>query len=476
MAKAPEYEYNAKSRQIAWKLDIYFDGASSDPVSITKENFLISANVLEEACASSRNPWGDVSANELTASIRNLNDIFNPSNADGPYYQKIRTGVKVAVYIRPFTPDHDDTASHEELSQYMHETLSQHTHEEIHHMGSADPEYDWDEFGVFYVADWVTKSGGLTADITCYDKIGDILGAPKVKLKVMRATTQDAFIQAFFDSLFVPVVIDSALSRDLPYGYHVGENKDFLNNVSAGMNMWFFCDHLGAIHARYMRNRLQVAHTITDNDQIINISAQHALVMDYDGIQVYWKVPQVTEADTVLQVRNTTIPADGMAVTSQVFTKKPVVDLTMSRIIQSNKAFLKSHLSSAIDMDYEVVNNDGIDFTGSIEVYGRVIETSDTVYTTDGVNLLKLNNDFVQTREQFDSVKAFLNAYVSGIVPLIEIDVRGNPQFEIGQKIHVDSTRFNTLFDGVLIRQELKYDGGMTGTITLMNSRILEVT
>lgn len=473
--RAPEEAYNAKSRRIEWKLDIFFNGATQDPVSIVRDNFLISAEVLEEASASSNTPWGNVSANELTASIRNEGDIFNPTNTSGPYYGKIKIGLKIAVYIRPAVAARDDIARQSELVNYTHEQLAEHTHEEIRHMGSTDPEYDWDPFGVFYAADWITKAGGLTAEITCYDKISDVLGAARVKMKVFRSISKGDFIQNFFDVVSVPVVIDSALSDVLPFGYHTKTNKDFLNNVSAGMNLWLFCDHYGQVQARYMRHQLYPTHTITDNDQIVDISAQQGIMTDYDGIQLYWKVPQLSDSIEILAVRNLIIPVDKLEVVSQVFTKQPVADVLYAKLTQSNKATVVWHEANSIDLNYKVTNNDRIEFSSTLTFFGRVVETADTVVADEGSNLLKLDNIYVQTQEQFNSMKRFLRAWVSGIPPLIEITVRGNPQFEIGQKIHVESERFNTSFDGVVVRQKLHYDGGMSGTLTLMNSRILEV-
>lgn len=473
--RAPEEAYNAKSRRIEWKLDIFFNGAYQDPVSIVRDNFLVSAEVLEETNASSNTPWGNVSANELTAVIRNENDIFNPTNSAGPYYNKIKVGVMIKAFVRPVPNDRDDVARHEELEQYTHEFLAEHTHDEIHHMGQTDPEYDWDPIGVFYLADWITRSGGLTAEVAAYDKISDVLGAAKVKMKVLRNITKKDFIQTFFDTLNTPIVIDSALLDSLPFGYHVKTNKDFLNNVSAGMNAWIFCDHYGQIHARYMRHRLQAVYTITDDDQIVDISSQQGIVTNYDGIQLYLKVPQLSESQEVLAVRNLVIPFDKLEVVSQVFSKQPVADVLYAKLTKQFKAMVTWHNATAIDLNYKVSNQDRTEFSSSLSFFGRVVETADTVLSNEGNNLLKLDNIYVQTQEQFDSIKRFLYAWISGIPPLIEITVRGNPQFELGQKIHVESTRFNTVFDGVLIRQKLHYDGGMTGTITLMNSRILEV-
>ena len=440
--RAPEEVYNAKSRRIEWKLDIFFNGATQEPVSIVRDNFLVSAEVLEEAMSSSNTPWGNVSANELTASIRNEEDIFNPGNVDSPYYGKIKVGLMIAAFIRP----------------KINDTI-----------------YDWDPCGVFFVADWVTRSGGLTAEITCYDKIADVLSAQKVKLQVYPNITKRDFIQVFFNSLNVPVVVDPLLSGILPFGYHVKENKDFLNNISGGLQTFIFCDHNGVIQVQYMRASKEVSHNITDNDQIIDISAQRGVLLDYDGIQLLLKAPQLSDSTEIYSSKETEIPASGLLLESQLFTKKPVAMLELSKISNTGLGKVLVQEATSLDCTLQVSNLLGSSFVDSISLYGRIIETSDTEYSSTGRNLLKYDNIYCQTVEQFENVKRFLSAFVSSDLPQIELTVRGNPQFALGQKIQVNSLRFNLSFTGLLIRQKLHYDGGLSSTLTLLNSTILEV-
>lgn len=440
--RAPEEAYNAKSRQIEWKLDIFFDGATQNPVSIVRDNFLISAEVLEEAMSSSDTPWGNVSANELTASIRNEDDIFNPGNTDSPYYGKIKVGLMIEVFIRP--------------------KINNGT-------------YDWDPCGVFFVADWVTRSGGLTAEITCYDQIADVLSAQKVKLQVYPNIAKSDFIQTFFNSLNVPIVIDPLVTGTLPFGYHVEENKDFLNNISAGLQTFIFCDHNGTIQVQYMRAVKEVSHSITDNNQIIDISAQRGVLLDYDGIQLLLKAPQMSDSAEIYSSKDVEIPVAGLLLESQLFTKKPVAMIELGKMSNTGLGKILVQEATSVDCTLQVNNLLGQSFVDSISLYGRIIETSDTEYSSAGRNLLKYDNIYCQTVEQFESVKQFLNTFVSSDLPQIELTVRGNPQFELGQKIQVNSLRFNLTFTGLLIRQKLHYDGGLSSTLTLLNSTILEV-
>lgn len=440
--RAPEEAYNAKSRRIEWKLDIFFNGVNQDPVSIVRDNFLISAEVLEEAMSSSNTPWGNVSANELTASIRNEGDIFNPGNIESPYYGKIKEGLMIAAFMRPAT--------------------------------SSDV-YDWDPCGIFYVADWVTRSGGLTAEITCYDKIADVLNAQNVKLCVYPDIAKRDFVQVFFDSLNVPVIIDPLLTGVLPFGYHVKENKDFLNTISSGLQVFIFCDHSGIIQVQYMRASREVSHTITDNDQIIDISAQRGVMLDYDGIQLLLKAPQLSDSVEIYSSKKMEIPTSGLLLEAQLFTKKPVAMIELGKISNMGLGKVLVQEATSLDCSLQIINLLGRSFVDDISLYGRIVETSDTDYSSTGRNLLKYDNIYCQTVEQFESTKRFLSAFVSSTLPQIELTVRGNPQFALGQKIRVSSFRFNLNFTGLLIRQKLHYDGGLSSTLTLMNSTILEV-
>ena len=69
-----------------------------------------------------------------------------------------------------------------------------------------------------------------------------------------------------------------------------------------------------------------------------------------------------------------------------------------------------------------------------------------------------------------------MDRYVTETLPILELTVKGNPRFQLGEKIRVTSSFYQIDFTGILIRQELNYDGGLSGTLTLLNASILEVS
>ena len=198
MAATTDALYNAKSRMVECKLDIYFDGENATPTTVTKDNYLVSWHVLEEVSSDSAAPFSNVSANELSFELANRNNVFSPMNTSSPFYGKIKTGIKVAVYMR---------------------------------IVAADSTYDWDPFGVFYLSDWQSGFMGQTISGTASDKVSSIINATRVKLPVYKNIQYNAFIQNFFTKLGMQITLDNALSGQLRFGYHVLQNIDFLNNV-----------------------------------------------------------------------------------------------------------------------------------------------------------------------------------------------------------------------------------------------------
>ena len=166
---ATDLDYNADSRALLSQVEIYFD--EDTPTTITKDDYLIDWDILEEVGSDSNNPIGDTSANELSLSLLNEDGLFSVTNVDGPYYGKIKRGVKVIPYIR--------TAA-----------------------------TNWIQLGTFYVNEWVGSLTGLRTEVTCYDKIHDVFSSPTIKGYILQnISIKNAYLD-FFQHVNVPVVVD----------------------------------------------------------------------------------------------------------------------------------------------------------------------------------------------------------------------------------------------------------------------------
>ena len=97
MSVSTDEMYNAESRYLHQLFKIHF--SSSEVLEVTKSKYLISSSNLEESYKSSDSPFGDVTSNELTLTLYNENNIFNPINRASKYYGLIKRGVKIEAFI-----------------------------------------------------------------------------------------------------------------------------------------------------------------------------------------------------------------------------------------------------------------------------------------------------------------------------------------------------------------------------------------
>lgn len=438
MPATTDSAYNSKSRMLESMLKIYFDEA--DPLIVTKNDYLIAWDLLEEVSADNSVPFSTVSANELSFELVNTGDIFNPANIGGAYYNKIKTGVLVELYIRPI---------------------------------STGIPYDWDKLGEFYLTDWQVGFAASTVSATATDQISRVINATRVKLPVSENISYSAFITSFFTKVGAPITIDPPITGTLRYGYHIAQNADFLNNVAGGLQVFIYCNHNGSIVARYMHETVALAHTISDDDQIIEPTTKQSILLQYDGASVCAKIPQLSPV-TTLYTEPDIDTSEATPFTDRAFSNIPVANVTYVQATGDGLPNITALQYNATDILNFTLQNA---FKGRVELCGQYIQTID-VYNEDPncKNALKFSSIYIQTEDYLRTFKAFMDAYVRAPLPIVEVTVRGNPRMELGQKIRVQSDRFRLDFTGILIRQALKYDGGLSGTLTLLNASVLEVS
>ena len=437
-----EADYNEHSRCIVWKLDVYFDGPSKDPVEITRDDYLIDADLLEEASADSENPFGTVSSNELAFSLFNTEGMFSPTNPSSPYYGKIKTGLKIVTYMRPDV---------------------------------EDEQIDFDKMGVFYVTDWRASITGVTADIVANDEMYTIFDLPQVKLPVKQNSTVAQLYKDFFKAINKPVSIDSDLDEALEYAYNVEDNKTFLNNLSVGSQSYIFCNRDGVTRVEYARGPQEIMHVLTDNDQVLNITSSQSVLLEYTGAEVVMNKPQESAPETLLSLTELKIPAKGYISPTTAFSKKPVNRLISVELNGNGNATLQSIVATCLDVLYSIKNNVNVDITNKLDIVGTFIDVVTSTYTTGDGSKLSVDNVYIQTQEYAEKFLKFLSAYIANKVPVLELEIRGNPKYLPGEKLHIISERYNVDFTGILLRQHFKYDGGLSSTIKVFNSEIMEV-
>ena len=437
---ATDEDFNAHSRCILLKLDIFFDGLQNEPLTVTRNDYLIDAELLEEAGAEDSNPLGAISANELAFSLYNDNGIFSPTNPNSPYYGKIKTNVPIIPYMKP------------ELDEVT--------------------DVNWIKMGIYYVSDWNATVTGAAASITAEDKLQQVFLEPAPVIPVSLNKTQAAFFQEVFDALGYAAKISQSLNATLLYTFTEGEQKEYLQEMLQGAIAYCLCDKNGDIVVEPLDGSKPLRATITDADQVISVEAKQSIIKSYSGVELTYALPQLTEAIQLLQVKEVNVPPGVFTHNKVAFNRGPVKVVTNAyALTESKEVTIVDYVSSPWGITL-VTRNEGTQTTSDLAVYGIAVDFVQSILTNNASNVLKVTNRYIQNTAYANQYKAILEAFVNSDMPTLTLQVRGNPLFNIGDKIRVQSANYNLDFTGILQRVRYKYIGSLSCEITLLNSDI----
>ena len=110
----------------------------------------------------------------------------------------------------------------------------------------------------------------------------------------------------------------------------------------------------------------------------------------------------------------------------------------------------------------------------TIDIFGTTLINNEISIGRDVDNPLIVSNMYIQDSDYARNIHEHLSAYVNNLLPVLELEVRGNPKLELGDIIQADSDKYELHYTGILIKQTFEYDGSLKSTITLLNTNILE--
>ena len=440
---AVDQDFNTPSRHIVMRLDIFFDGLQSDPLIITKDNYLIDATLLEEIGAEDSNPLGTISANELSFSLYNGDGIFSPTNTNSPYYGKIKTNVPVIPYMRPETID--------------------------------NTEVNWIKMGEYYVSNWSASVTGINAVITAEDELQQVFLEKSPSIPVGLNKKQAEFFQEVFNALGYTAKISRDLNAVLLYTFTEGEQKSYLQEMLQGAIAYCLCDKNGDIIVEPLNGSKPLRATITDADQIISVDATQSLIKSYGGVELTYVLPQLTEAVQLLQMKEVNIPPGVFTHNKVSFNRGPIKTVTnMYALTKDKEVTIIDYTSSPWDITF-TTKNEGTQVLSDLVVYGVAVDFVQAILADSTTNVLKVKNRYIQNTEYAHKYKNILEAFVNNDMSTLSLQIRGNPLFNVGEKLRVQSDKYNLDFTGIIQRINYRYEGFLSCEITLLNSSILEV-
>ena len=437
----PAY-FDRSSRAITAKIEIFFDGLDEDPVEILPSNYLVDFELTEEAGAESSNPLGSVSSNELLFSLTNYDDIFSPANGESPYHDKIKTGVPVKVWLKPDLPG----------------------------------VLNWIPMGVFFVANWNCRLGAGIADVTCSDKVQELLRAPIPDMDVLVGQTFGAiFLNAFrcygYDA--TEVVIDPLLTASVPYAFiRFSDTAAYLQCLTEAAISFVGTNRYGKLIAKKFLRNLPVA-VFRDTDQIMSLNLEQSILKTYDGVQLKFVLPQLSDVREVLVVDELPIPGARVEHDTLLY-DKPVFNVSGMYIYCDEDVVIDSYSATIKGVKITTVLTDAQSATAKFVVSGKNVDLINQELSDAANNVFSIENVYVQTPEYASEYKGHLERFVSSDIPTMSLETRGNPLLEVGDTVRIESLRYGIYFSGIIKRQVFKYNGGLSCSVTLMNAEVVE--
>jgi len=435
MRAATDADFNADSRALSVKLEIYFDG----PLTVSKDDYLIDASWLEEGSAESTNPFGAVSSNELSFRLYNENGIFSPTNTSSPYFGKIKAGMLVIPFIRP-----EDT----------------------------DEEVEWEKLGEYYVTGWDAAITGTYADVIANDRWYQIFSSPTPNYPVRRDTNFHDALTEIYDLMGFEVLVNSSLTKPLLFSFIEGEPLSFTQEIVTGALAFCTCNKAGIPVIEPFVAERPIRATLTDANQIKVVSTTQSINKAYDGVQLSYYIPQGMDQEKLLDLQNIAAPAGTFQVENVAFNNGPLWQLT-SIGLQSNTVSLVDYTATPWRIALSL-NNTGDAGIVSIYAYGQAVGFNKVILTDDVVKLLKAGNRYIQTAEYAAQYKSVLNGFVTNTTPILNVSIRGNPLLNIGDRVNIQSLKYQLNYSGVIQRLHYQYAGGLSCEMTLLNSSFLQ--
>lgn len=432
---ATDLDYNADSRALLSQVEIYFD--EDTPITITKDDYLIDWDILEEVGSDSNNPIGDTSANELSLSLLNEDGLFSVTNVDGPYYGKIKRGVKVIPYIR--------TAA-----------------------------TNWIQLGTFYVNEWVGSLTGLRAEVTCYDKILDVFNSPPVRPAVTLEATASTAFASIFAPLNVPVVVPPTLTNIIEWWYALNNNQETLRELSASTFIGCYCGHNGDIELKDFTKQGIMRAEITDSDQLVSAETTRSLTKEFNGMTLIINKHQLVTEELVSLKDITVAPG----VSTSAPTKFPSAPIAEVDVIKSTfnhpRAQVSTFNNTSHEIQYVLRNDDVVDAEGDVAIIGKRIEVVQSEHFKSGSSPMLVDYRYVQNLSLATKQREVIDRYTKSNLPYLNVATRGNPLLQLGDKIKIVSDKYGINFTGVLLRQQFTYTGALRSNLRLIDATILE--
>jgi len=407
---------------------------------------IISMNLVEEREPQGATiPIGNISANELTVRLSNLDRRFDPGNPDSRLRGMLKKNRRVRAWLGA------------EIEPGL---------------------VEWYPLGVFWTQNWSTPENELWVETYGWDR-----------LEFLRNTdfsTSEVYQNKSLGWLAERVLQDAGLRPEeyridpelytiiVPYAWFDRmSHRRALELIAAAAIGQAYCDREGIIVVEVFRPS-PVSKFEFNEDNIYN--KDHPLdwgkLINYVEVRATPRVPgpeEVVYQDT----EAFTVPAGGEVMRTHIFSATPVIDVQALTITADPDVSVKSYTVYAWGVDVIYQNTGATDQqVTNIEIRGKKLEPAGgkiaiaqdvTSIRDNGKQALSepITSEFIQTQERAQQIADTLLAAYKDPRRDITLDARGNIALRLGDRVTAPDYRDQVKGDYYILRQELAFDGGL---------------
>ena len=413
--------YTDISRQVYMRVTIQFP----TPLVATKDDYLVDVYWTEETGSPSHYPYGSVTADRASITLYSPKGLFDPNNRASKYFGSIKRGLEISIEIK------------------THST-------------------DWLNLGTFYVQDWSYGSASGTASIDVVDKIQDKLKDSEPIPNILL----DVGLKDACESLGI-IAEDLVTFKSFSTDKSWSETVDLICEATR-----CFCTTDRQDNIVMRKPILSAPYNIDDDTLLISIKNKSNLPTPSGDIVIEYGVPQVERNVPVLQLTNEEIIEGTNELGTFQTSVKHVLHYSVGNVSNVPSAKISySGTANNVNLVVESFSEGLADITIRADVINYVIKQLGN--TANNNNNTVYSNYLVQDEISARYLQDMYSAFVNLEAPVLEIDTRGDPNLRVGDTVKLSSNKYNTNFEGIVIRHEYKYTGSLTCTTTLLHKEVV---
>ena len=215
---------------------------------------------------------------------------------------------------------------------------------------------------------------------------------------------------------------------------------------------------------------LSAPYIIDDDTLLVSIKNKSNLPTPSGDIVIEYGVPQIERNVPVLQLNNVEIIEGTNELGTFQTSVKHVLHYSVGIISNVPSAKISySGTANNVNLIVESLSEGLADITIRADVINYVMKQLGSTANNSTIYSNYLVQDEISARYLRDMYSAFVNLEA----PVLEIVTRGDPNLRVGDTVKLSSVKYNTNFEGIVIRHDYRYTGSLTCTTTLLHKEVV---